>query len=355
MDSLEKEIEREGSISLTHFMAASNAAYYGKSDVLGKKGDFITAPEISQIFGELIGLWIMASWQEQKGGKLILAEAGGGRGTLLADALRAAKIMPDFLAQAELHLLEQSPIMRNLQKEQLAGFSPHWHNDIEELLKAAQNKPLFIIANEFLDALPIQQYIYTKNNWQERRIGKKEQAFCFVQGKKCTSPLPPHFHKKPKEGDIFETCPQAKAHIEKLSQYITQNGGGGLFIDYGSKKTDYGDSLQAVQSHQYFPLNEKAQIKMGEADLTAHIDFETLSHIAKQNGAKVYGPIEQGYFLTALGIKERTATLCTHADKAQATLLQSGTKRLIGEAEMGTMFKAFALLPPHAPTPQGFF
>jgi NADH dehydrogenase [ubiquinone] 1 alpha subcomplex assembly factor 7 len=343
---LTQRIRASGPLSVADYMDAVSSFYYGTRDPFGAAGDFITAPEISQMFGELIGLWCAEFWQRIGAPKpVLLVELGPGRGTLMADALRATRIVPSFLEAAQLHLVERSPSLRRMQAEKLHDFTPQWHDGVATLPAG----PLLLIANEFLDALPIRQFERRNKAWHERRIALAED------GESLTFALDPQpsllaAHLPAcNEGAIAELCPPAAALGAGIGARLARDGGAALFIDYGYTAPACGDTLQALRRHQPQSVLDKP----GEADLTAHVDFAHFAEAARAGGATVYGPITQRVFLQRLGVAARAATLMKNAP-AQAEAIHAALERLIGASAMGSLFKVLALTRPGAPAPAGF-
>ncbi|QEO17413.1 class I SAM-dependent methyltransferase [Acetobacter vaccinii] len=325
---------------LDHFMAQANARYYASTPLLS---DFITAPEISQVFGELLGGWAAMVWQGMGcPASFTLAEAGPGRGTLMADALRLITRHVPAMAQAQtVHLVETSPLMRAAQAQALAPYaSPIWHNDINTL----PDGPLILLANEFLDALPIRQFIQTDTGWHERYVA--DGAFHLAPSAAPT--LPDNRALEPQT--VVELCEPALATARWLGQRLAHSPGAGLFIDYGHASTLTGDSLQALRHARHAPPLEAA----GEADLTAHVDFTAFAAAATQAGAAVYGTETQGAFLRRLGLMERTEQLARTATPAEAATLRDSAHRLAAPEKMGHLFRVMALASPFLPPPPGF-
>jgi NADH dehydrogenase [ubiquinone] 1 alpha subcomplex assembly factor 7 len=347
---IEKLIASEGPVSVERFMRLATSAYYAKGTAFGREGDFTTAPEISQVFGELVGAWCCLVWEALgRPAPFHLVELGPGRGTLMADLLRAATALPGFLDAARLHLVETSQTLRERQKTALAGFAPAWHAEIGELPNDA---PLILVGNEFLDALAIRQYVKTTSGWHERLIGIGKDGklqFLFEQTPSLEPPVPDFLADAP-PGSIVETNPQALALIDHLAKRFRNTPGAALFIDYGPLESGIGDSLQAVKGHAFAPVLQDP----GASDLTAHVDFAALVRQANAQGLGAWGPVPQGVWLQRLGIVERTRQLATHANSKQGELLISGTRRLIDPQEMGTLFKVLAVAPPSLSVPPGF-
>ena len=346
---LRDRIAADGPISIAEFMEAAlgdpEHGYYRTRDPLGRAGDFITAPEISQVFGELIGLWAAVSWQQIGAPERVrLVECGPGRGTLMADALRAARTVPAFAAAVEIHLVETSPALRAVQRETLAAYGPSWH----EALESVPSGPAIVIANEFFDALPIRQYERTDGGWCERRVSADAEGLVLSISPGTPEMLAPSSAAEP--GDVFETCAAAAEIAEEISRRIARDGGAALVIDYGHAETAYGDTLQAVKGHAYTdPLADP-----GEADLTAHVDFGALAAAFRLGGAATFGPVAQGEFLVSLGVAERTEALARGQPPERAAMLRSATNRLIDSRQMGRLFKVLAVAGPHSDRPAGF-
>ena len=343
---IERRIRAEGPISIADYMAEAllhpEHGYYTTRDPLGARGDFITAPEVSQIFGELLGLWCADAWKKLgRPPQVILAELGPGRGTLMRDALCALRVTPEFRRALRLHLVERSPALRRAQRAALADAVPRWHDDLAELPEG----PLILVANEFLDALPVRQLVRMADGWHERRVGlDAEGALTFT--------LDPILAAAPGDappGSVRELRPAAAALAERLAARLRTQSGFALFIDYGYAESACGDTLQALRAHRPHAVLAEP----GEADLTAHVDFAAFAAAARRAGAKVWGPLPQGALLARLGLAERAAALIAGADPTQITAIESGCRRLVHPLEMGTLFKALALGGDH-PAPAGF-
>ena len=319
--------------------------YYRTRDPLGQRGDFITAPEISQMFGELIGIWMASVWDQLgRPAKVRLVELGPGRGTLMADALRAAKALPDFVDAASVHLVETSPVLREAQKRSLAksGVSLAWHADIADI---PEGVPLVIVANEFFDALPIRQFVATAGGWRERMVGLSEDgALVFGLSPEGWPGDPekrtPDGPIKGTPGDIREVSPEAQNIMTGLARQIAVNRGALLAIDYGYARSAPGDTLQAMAAHRFVDVLDAP----GNADLTAHVDFEALARAAKAGGVLIHPLLTQSALLQRLGIVARTAAL-QRAAPARAGEFEAAALRLAGNGEnqMGTLFKAFCV------------
>ncbi len=333
---LKQRIARDGPITIEAYMQAcladAEAGYYTTRQPIGKNGDFVTAPEVSQIFGELVGLWVAAVWQSMGApNPVVIAELGPGRGTLMADALRAWRSVPELLDAASVALVETSPALRAMQQARLADAAKiTWHERLEEL----PHGPLIVIANEFVDALPVRQLVRRDGAWRERCVGLgADGSFVFAEGEtvECGRDAP--------EGAIFETRPGVDSLLSALAARAAQAPLAALFIDYGHDTSGFGDTLQAVRRHDYAnPLAAP-----GEADLTAHVDFAALKHQAEAAGLNTYGPVPQGAFLLALGLEARRDRLLTRATEAQAEAILTGAARLVDPRQMGLLFKVLAV------------
>ena len=347
---LARRIRADGPMSIASYMEEAlfhpRWGYYATRDPLGAQGDFTTAPEMSQVFGELIGLWCAELWQRMGApDPVLLVELGPGRGTLMRDALRAARLVPAFGRAVRLHLVERSPVLRAAQGRALADAAPRWHDGLGELPPG----PLLLIANEFLDALPIRQYVQGSDGWHERVVtlagGGDTLAFALDPAVAADAALP-----GAALGAIRETRPAARALARGLGARLAERGGAALFIDYGYWPSGSGDTLQAVRRHRAHDVLDAP----GAADLTAHVDFADFAQAAEAAGARAWGPVEQGAFLARLGIAARAARLAASAALNQALLIRSGCRRLIDPMQMGRLFKALALTGPAGPPPAGF-
>jgi NADH dehydrogenase [ubiquinone] 1 alpha subcomplex assembly factor 7 len=353
-DRLARRIRAEGPIGLADYMEASlwdkREGYYAtREETIGGRGDFITAPEISQVFGELIGLWCADLWQKMgKPNPVLVCELGPGKGTLIADFLRAARVMPEFRRAIRLHLIERSPVLRAAQQKKLAEASPVFHESLDQVPPG----PLLLVANEFLDALPIRQFERKPDGWFERRIGLDQAGgFVFVSDPApAAQKLPDWPPSNWPVGSIAEICPDAVALARALGTRLNDEGGAALLIDYGYFPSAPGDSFQAVARHRSIdPLKDP-----GQADLTAHVDFAALAEAASQAGARAWGPVTQGALLSALGLAERAKRLCAGKTTGEIEAITEACRRLIAPAQMGSLFKALALSHPALPTPAGF-
>ncbi|MGO8915961.1 MAG: class I SAM-dependent methyltransferase [Stellaceae bacterium] len=349
-----QRIRATGPLTVADFMTEAllhpRLGYYTTRDPLGARGDFTTAPEISQIFGELIGLWCADAWEKMgRPARVILAELGPGRGTLMADALRALKRAPDFRRALRLHLVEASPVLRAAQRAALAAADPTWHDSLASL----PDGPVILLANEFLDALPIRQVLRGERSWHERLVtldaDGETLAFAVDAAPSAAAALvPPRLRDAP-PGSLCELRPAALSLAAGLGARLARQGGIALFIDYGYWPSACGDTLQALARHR----RHGVLADPGAADLTAHVDFAALATAARAAGARAWGPVPQGGFLAALGLAERAAALIARASQEQVAAIESGCRRLIDPAEMGTLFKVLALADPALPAPAG--
>jgi NADH dehydrogenase [ubiquinone] 1 alpha subcomplex assembly factor 7 len=338
----ERLIANTGPISLAHYFAESNARYYNSRDPLGREGDFVTAPEISQMFGELIGLWLTDMWI--RGGRVEpvhYVELGPGRGTLARDALSAAR---RYGLDLRPHFVETSTTLKALQLDAHPG--ANWHADLSTLPFTG---PLLIVANEFLDALPVRQLVRTAAGWRERMVGIHDGKLAPVAGNQpMDAAVPPVFAHAP-EGAIVETSPAQAAVMFEIAGRLAAQGGAALFFDYGHAEPRTGSTLQAVRGHR--KVDPFAM--PGEVDLTAHVDFAALAQVAQSRGARWLGTTEQGRWLRALGIEARAEALAGFAP-AHAEAIHSAKNRLIGEGQMGALFKVMGLAGPKWPDGAGF-
>ena len=343
---LERRIAAEGPITIAAFMAEALMhpihGYYVKSDPFGVNGDFTTAPEICQIFGELIGLWCADIWRQMgEPEEIAIVEFGPGRGTLMTDALRAAAVLPAFKKAVSVHLVEASPFLRSRQKQALAAFSPTWHETVASL----PDVPMLLIANEFFDALPIHQFVLTPDGWRERMVTSVDGMFALVLSPQPTPRsrlIDSGVKAHAKVGDVAEVCPVGISIMEAISSKIADHGGAALVVDYGYSEPQARVTLQSVCSHKAHNFLEAP----GTADITAHVDFATLGRAAVRavgTGVKCWGPISQADFLMRLGLAERAARLMANATKRQVKDIEAACHRLIEAEEMGTLFKAFAI------------
>ena len=357
---LETEIRRliaaAGPMPLAEYMTLCLSdrehGYYTNHDPFGARGDFITAPEVSQMFGEMIGLWMAAVWKQMGSPEnLRIIELGPGRGTMLKDALRAAKVLPNFLEAAVIHLVEISPALEAQQQRTLEALPMpiYWHPSLADVPPGIA----IVVANEFFDALPIHQAVKTEQGWHERRIDIESTGrLAFTVAPEpiphFDTLLPPPLRSAP-DGSFFEW--RADNVVLELGKRLMRDGGAALVIDYGHTQSAVGDTLQAVGRHAYAdPLSAP-----GTIDLTAHVDFQALTSAVEAMGVNGYGPVTQSQLLRRLGIMTRAASLKTKVPDAAADI-DAALKRLIseGEAGMGALFKAAAFAQPSVGAPPGF-
>jgi len=356
-ERLARLIAAQGPIGVAQFMTLAlhdpDSGYYATRDPFGKKGDFTTAPEISQMFGEMLGLWLALAWDDQgRPGHPLLMELGPGRGTLMADMLRTLKAVPGFLKDADIVMVEASPHLRAVQQEKLAAHGRvTWQNQFDP----PAGRPIFLVANEFFDALPIRQYVKTARGWCERMVTLSDGELCDGALAFALAPAPapgaliPESRADAPDGGVYETAPSAIALAEEIGRRIAAQGGAALLVDYGYQEIGFGETLQAVGAHSFADLLENP----GDHDLSAHVDFTALSLAGRRGGAGVHGPIGQGALLAALGIAARADALSAK-NPASASDVGAALSRLIAPSQMGTLFKALAFLPPGATTAPGF-
>ncbi len=343
-ERLKARIRAHGPMGVDAFMAAclwdEAGGYYRRADVLGRRGDFVTAPEMTQVFGELLGLWAAVVWEAMgRPEPLRLVELGPGRGTAMADALRAARrAAPAFAEALHVHLVERSPGLKHMQEARLegAGVPLAWHGGIEDVPPGAS----ILLANEFLDALPVRQFVHVAGRWCERLVGLDDHArFAFVTGPaQDAAPEGMDWPKDSSDGAIWETRALGDI-IDPLARRARDAPLAALFIDYGHERTRVGETLQAVRGHRYASALEAP----GAADLSAHVDFEALARAAHGAGLAVDGPMPQAAFLGALGMAERAARLMRDADPRAAQAVETAVARLMAPQGMGGRFKAMVL------------
>ena len=337
-DRLRRLIAGGGPIPLAHYMALANAHYYATRDPLGAAGDFTTAPEISQMFGELIGLWCADLLLRAGEREAAYVELGPGRGTLAADAMRA---MRKAGLAPRVHFVETSAVLAAQQRERLPHAVHH-----ESIATLPDDRPLLIVANEFFDALPIRQLVRTTDGWRERMIDTEGERFVSTVGEQRFDAVIPEALRN---GDAIETSPASIGILRDLAARIVTQGGALLAIDYGYEGPLAGDTLQALHRHRFADPLAAA----GEQDLTAHVDFAALAEAGRGEGATAHPIVAQGALLGALGIDARAATLA-RAAPARAAEIEAARHRLVAPEQMGTLFKALALAAPGWPVPAGF-
>ena len=331
LDVLRAEIERNGPLSIAAYMelclSHPQHGYYMTRDPLGARGDFITAPEVSQMFGEILGAYIATRWQDLgTPAPFHLIECGPGRGTLMRDMLRVISHAPNLMSALQIHLIEISPALKKIQQEALKDFSVTWHNSFEGVPQG----PFVLVANEFLDALPLRQYQFHKGEWYERCVGLREDALAFVAGEAGLPQIAAN------EGEIFEYARERESFVQQICARLKNDKGVALLIDYGADKSGFGDTLQAISKHTFAPVLENP----GDCDLTSHVDFGALRETALAEGFKSE-IVTQGEFLTQNGIIERAAALKKqNPDKN----IEADLERLIADDQMGALFKVMIIL-----------
>ncbi len=353
-------IEAQGPMSVAQFMTIAlldpQDGYYATRNPIGAGGDFTTAPEVSQMFGEMVGLWLVQAWADQgcpKNPRLV--ELGPGRGTLMADILRAAAVAPEFLADLDVVMIEASPVLQAIQAEKLRGSGADisWQAQFDDSLA---DRPLFLVANEFFDALPVRQYVKTERGWCERMVTVATEGLRRGDLAFALAPVPvprptiPEDREAAPDGGVYENSPAGLALAEEIARIVAAKGGAALMIDYGyGAVTGFGETLQAVGGHEFADVLADP----GEDDLSAHVDFAAMAQAGKRGGANVVGPVTQGAFLATIGITERAEQLIK-SHPAEADALIQATERLIGAQQMGTLFKAIAFVPPVLSEVAGF-
>lgn len=343
-DIIKDRIRVQGFMDMGEYMALClghpQHGYYMTRDPFGRNGDFITAPEVSQMFGEMIGMWLADLWIKMgRPSEFILLEMGPGRGTLMEDILRTTKSLPGFHAAMKLHLMEMSPVLKAAQKQKLGIYDPVWIDDLAALNSAI---PVLVVANEFLDALPVRQLVRRGGAWWERVVAIDENdtfrdAIKQMPGELI--PLMPDDILSGHEDGVFEASPVLNHIIKSVDILLKKQGGVALFLDYGHAHSAMGDTLQAMKDHAYTSIFDTP----GSCDLTTHVDFENIARTAQSDDIIVHGPTTQGAFLKELGIEVRAERLLAGANAAQAEDLRSGMHRLIDTDQMGSLFKVIAL------------
>ncbi|AMO73204.1 ATP synthase subunit beta [Sphingorhabdus sp. M41] len=335
-------IDREGPIPLGDYMAIANDHYYASKDPLGEEGDFVTAPEISQMFGEIIGIWLADLWLRKGSPKQChYVELGPGRGTLAYDALRSLR---KFGCSPAVHLVETSPILKAKQAELHPDAT--WHADIDSL---PTDGPLLIVANEFFDALPVEQFVATSSGWRRQMVARDRSKFIAVPSSETAAEQIGDSMSGFPEGTILERSPVSVEWAGNLANRLAKQGGTLLIIDYGYERPGTGSTLQAVKDH--LPISPFDS--PGTSDLTAHVDFHTLANIARTRLLAVHGPTEQGQWLKSLGIDQRAEALIA-ASPRQADNIRSAHQRLTHADEMGCLFRVMAATAIDWPEPEGF-
>ena len=344
-------IEAEGPLPLDRYMALCLGhplhGYYMSRDPFGRAGDFTTAPEITQMFGEIIGVWCMHCF-ELMGRPAVfdLIELGPGRGTLMADLLRASRAMPEFHSRVRVRLIESSSVLRSAQQRTLAAASAPltWHETLEDIPTA----PVLFIANEFFDALPVRQFQRLKQGWGERVIGLRESKL--VIGLTPALIDPPAWAASAPEDEVVEIRPAANHWGLCIGERLKAVSGAALIVDYGHLRSSPGDTLQAVRNHAPIPILESP----GESDLTAHVDFEALTRALRSGGAQTWPVQTQQSFLKTMGLDMRAAMLMRNATPHQKRDISAALERVAGPGQMGHLFKVLAATSPGLPRPHPF-
>jgi NADH dehydrogenase [ubiquinone] 1 alpha subcomplex assembly factor 7 len=337
-DLIDNQIRQLGPMSIATYMGLAlthpRDGYYTGTDPLGARGDFITAPEITQMFGELIGFYVVNLWQQLGEPKsFTLLELGPGRGTLMQDALRAASRAEGFLDACHLQLFETNPALKAQQAERLGQYNPYWASEID----AVADDPLLVVANEFFDALPIRQFVKAPDGWHERQIGLRDGKRAFgLSPTTISDAAMPEAVRNAKIGEVYEVSLAAADAMQRLGKKIAAHNGALLAIDYGYAETQTGETLQAIRHHQYADPLETP----GEIDLSAHVDFAALGRVAKDLGLQVEPVATQRDFFGRIGIVERATTLAK-ANPGQVDEIAAALRRLTDPSEMGTLFKVF--------------
>ncbi len=352
-----RRIAVTGPISIAEFMAEAlghpTLGYYRRTMPLGMAGDFITAPEVSQMFGELLGAWLAERWQAiGRPSPVRLVELGPGRGTLMADALRATRGVAGFHAALDLHLVDINAPLRATQEATLGAHQPTWHESFDSVPAG----PLLLVANEFFDALPVRQFEKTPQGWSERMVGLgpdgETLVFAMSPGPSPFARLLPATLREEglAPGTVAEVSAAAIDLANRIAARLVREGGWGLIVDYGRDAAAAGATLQALRDHRPVdPLD-----RPGETDLTAHVDFAALAEAARASGAQVFGPTGQGAFLRRLGIDRRAGTLKARATAEQRAAIDAALLRLIAPGQMGTLFRVLAMGDDRSPAPAGF-
>ena len=329
------QIEKSGPMALgtfiSHAMVHPEYGYYTNHDPFGVEGDFTTAPEISQIFGELIGAWVIDIWMQLGKPEFNLIECGPGRGTLMADILRVGRNVPDFTESVHIRLIETQGFLSKKQKQILSEYEPTWHESISDI---DLDKPCIIIGNEFLDALPIEQLKRDDSGWRQRVVCIEDDKSLMFEMGEVDDNLLTLLPNRTESRQFYEVSPTRIRFIESCSQMLESIGGAALFIDYGHQKSNYGDTLQAVRNHQFSDVLEN----VGQSDITSHVDFDSLCRCIQSDQIKKMPINTQRDFLLSLGIEERAKALVKMNPSKEKAVVQD-VDRLIGEDQMGNLFK----------------
>ncbi len=350
---IRERIAATGGITVAEYMGLClghpEHGYYMSRQPFGREGDFITAPEASQIFGELVGIWVASGWQAMGApGRIALIELGPGRGTLMRDILRAVRVMPGFVDAVRVHMVETSAALRKVQEETLSGcgVEASWHADLADVPRG----PAIVVANEFFDALPVHHYERLAEGWRERLVVIDEEgAFRFAAVGDAPEHLP-EWAEALEVGSIIELSPERAAFMAGLARRLAEDGGAFLVFDYGHAVPGAGETLQAVARHRKVSVFHNP----GAADLTAHVDFHALAVAAERAGMTCWGPVEQGPFLRAMGLAARYEMLRRKATARQRIILKRGVERIAGDSQMGRLFKVLAGVSPGLPAPAPF-
>lgn len=347
-------IAAQGPMSIAEFITLSlhdpEGGAYASRNPIGAGGDYVTSPEVSQTFGEMCGLWLIQTWHNQKRPeKPLLVELGPGRGTMIRDILRTVhSATPKFLAEAEVVLVEASPVLEAMQREALKEFpAVRW---VKSFADVVVDRPLYLVANEFFDCLPIHQFVKTAEGWGEKMVVLNDGALALALKRVALpeSVLPPGYDAAP-VGGALEVCTGMQAIVGDIARGIAAHGGAALIVDYGYTAPTFAETLQAIQRHKYADVLSAP----GSCDLSAHVDFAALVRAVAEGGAATFGPIEQGDFLAELGIEVRAQRLIlANADQAKAIV--AGVKRLIDPTLMGSLFKVVAIVRQGESQPPGF-
>ncbi len=355
---LRETIRRTGPVGVDAFMRLAlqdpEHGYYRRSDAIGVGGDFVTAPEISQMFGELICMWIADCWQRAgRPRPMQIVELGPGRGTLMSDVLRSARAVAGFREALRPALVETNRTLAARQRELLGQDGIRWASSLEEV----PSGPAFWIANEFLDAMPIRQFVRMPDSWRERRVGMDDaERLTWVAGApvELPAPLSSSLSDAP-EGRVAEWSDETDATVRRIARRVAESGGAGLFVDYGYEEPELagalgGDTLQAVRAHRFAPVLDA----VGEADLSAHVNFSALARAAGEEGVSV-GPVtSQGQFLESIGARLRAASLSRGKPRRVREAIEAALERLVGNDGMGRLFRVLAIRAREWPEPAGF-
>lgn len=347
MTDFSRDILGGAPISMATFMERVARSYYSSCDPFGSRGDFITAPEVSQMFGEMVGVWAVDLWSKMaKKMPINIVELGPGRGTLMVDALRAGRVVPEFLEAVSIHLVEMSPLLREKQREALSGFDVTHHDDLTTL---PQDGFSIVIANEFFDALPVHQLEVVEGEWRERVVTADANFTVDNSSDDLLKLVPDHLREAP-DGKVVEVSPERIAVMKQIDRLLSssEHGGVALIIDYGYERLNYGDTIQAVFGHKFCDVLDH----IGEADVSSHVDFGALMQACEHS--EVAGVTTQGRFLTAMGIYQRMQALKVNASAEQQANMEAALDRLCSLDKMGQLFKVFCITSDKTIQPAGF-